>query len=372
MSLFVLSSDWRFKELFKKRYEPSYLRLFRKATKLMESMATERETVTLLIVDGKMEDIGGILRQLLALPNPPPMRLLLDRDQTERDFCRFPLEVSKRGKLEFQQLFSQLDRLFSLVSQAEELACYQGCPLIGKSQAMSKVKECLHLFANQHCSVHIFGETGTGKELAANYLHQLQYPHKKIVAANCSLLSGPLGNSMFFGHVKGAYTDGKTDMPGLLQEADQSTLFLDEVENLSLDFQAHLLRLLETGSYRSYGDTRLLKSKFRLITASNEKLTDMVHNGTIRKDFYYRITDAQLTLPPLREHAEDIPLLCSHFLSKYAPDKRLDTASYRLLENYQWPGNVRELFSTLKRCAIKSGEDIVLHIDEKSFASDSL
>lgn len=362
MSLFVLSSDWRFKEMFKKHFDPSYLREIRKTVKLMEVLETNKENMTFLILDGKTEGLNDLLPKLCTLPKPPPTLLVLDKDQVENDYKRFPLEVTKRGKLECQQLFDRLDNLLSLSSQAEEGSTYHTCPLVGESKAIALVKKQLQLYAKQHCSVHLFGETGTGKELAANHLHQLQYPHRKIIAANCSLLSGPLGNSMFFGHVKGAYTDGKTDMPGLVQEADQSTLFLDEVENLSLDFQAHLLRLLESGCYRCYGDTKLKRSSFRLVTASNEKLNTLVERCAMRKDFYYRITDAQLTLPPLRDHREDIPLLCSHFLAIHAPQKHIEAAAFGLLETYRWPGNVRQLFSTLKRGVIKSGEDEAIRI----------
>ncbi len=165
---------------------------------------------------------------------------------------------------------------------------------------------------------------------------------------------------MFFGHVKGAFTDGKTDLPGLVHEANQSTLFLDELENLSPSFQAYMLRLLENGQYRRLGDTQLHTSRFRLITASNEDLATLVQGNRIRKDFFYRINEVNITLPPLRNHLEDIPQLCEHFLLRCKCNKQLDENGLKLLTSYHWPGNVRQLFSTIRRCLINSEEEPVV------------
>ena len=159
-------------------------------------------------------------------------------------------------------------------------------------------------------------------------------------------------------------------MKGFAYEADQSTLFLDEVENLSLQFQADLLRLLETGHYRHYGDTQLHTSRFRLVTASNEKLQTLIDKRSMRKDFYYRITDVALTLPPLREHLEDIPLLCSHYIDLHAPGKTITDQALKLLETHHWPGNVRELFSTLRRALLRCHDSVLvaIHSEDMSLA----
>jgi two-component system NtrC family response regulator len=364
MSLFVVSSDWRFKEKFKLRYRASFLTLFTMTEKALHALRLENPS--LLIVDSKLGKCtqDEFLDQLIHQQPTCPILFCLDSgmELPERARQTLSLHTIQRLLLDWEALFSHLDCLANAETAEETEAPYHPSGLIGESDGIRNVRKQLMQYAHNSCSIHLFGETGTGKELAANYLHSLQYPHRSMVSVNCSLLSGALGNSMFFGHTKGAFTDGKTELKGFAYEADQSTLFLDEVENLSLQFQADLLRLLETGHYRHYGDTHLHTSHFRLVTASNEKLKDLISKQSMRKDFFYRITDVSLTLPPLREHKEDIPLLCSYFLNLHAPGKILSDKNMHLLENHSWPGNVRELFSTLRRGLLRCQDSEVVSL----------
>lgn len=368
MSLFIVSSDWRFKEKFKSHFTTPFLREFSMAEKALAALQSEQPS--LMIVDTRLSkgSYQWFLQTLSEKQSTIPIVLCLEKDQAapmwNQDILR--LHCIKRGELNFPKLFAYLDALQDR-EKVQERGPYHPSGLVGESECMHTVREQLMQYAHQDCSVHLYGETGTGKEIAANYLHHLKFPHRNIVPVNCSLLSSALGNSMFFGHAKGAFTDGKSELSGLVHEAHQSTLFLDEVENLSLQFQAHLLRLLETGQYRRYGDTQMLTSRFRLVTASNEKLSDLIHRNIMRRDFLYRITDTHIHMPALRDHREDIPLLCAHYINLNGLQKEIDSACMPLLQSYHWPGNVRQLFSTLRRSVIKSGEQQEILIGHDDF-----
>ncbi|MGH0053219.1 MAG: sigma-54-dependent transcriptional regulator, partial [Sphaerochaetaceae bacterium] len=304
MSLFIISSDWRLKEQFKHHFSRTFLCEFTIAHKLLEALANTITQPRLLVIDTKISKgtQRALLEQLTYQTCSIPILLFTSEEEriTKQEFKKLNLHMVKRNGIAYALLFSQLDTFLNQSETGEHKESYIPCELVGHSPLMQGVRDSLRRYAKQNCSVHLYGETGTGKELAATYLHRLCYPHRNIVSINCSLLSSTLGSSMFFGHAKGAYTNGRTELPGLVHEAHQSTLFLDEVENLSLSFQAYMLRLLETGQYRRLGDTQLYTSHFRLITASNEDLVALMQHNIIRKDFFYRINDVTITLPPLR------------------------------------------------------------------------
>ncbi len=363
MSLFIISSDWRFKEHFKHHFNHRFLHEFTIAKKLLDTLTSTQEAPQLIIIDERISNgtQQSLLEQLAYQKCTIPLLLFSSNPHwnPNQEFKTLKVYILPRKKVNYSSLLEQLDNQLQVKEQDNP---YVYCPLIGKSKVMQRVRRKLQHFAKERCSVHLYGETGTGKELAATYLHNLSFPHKNIIPVNCSLLSTSLGNSMFFGHTKGAYTDGKSELAGIVQEAHQSTLFLDEVENLSLDSQAYMLRLLENGQYRRWGDTQLHTSHFRLVTASNEELSTLVEENRIRKDFYYRINEVSISLPPLREHLEDIPLLCEHYLSLCKEEKPLAEESMTILQSYHWPGNVRQLFSTIRRCLITSREELVVRI----------
>jgi two-component system NtrC family response regulator len=374
MSLFIISSDWRFKEQFKHHFNQSFLHEFTISHKLLEALDTSSVKPELVIIDERMSKgtQRSILEQLTYQKCKIPILLFSsDETQIDKQFCKnLILHVVQRNGMDFDSLFSYLDRFLGETEGREPKKTYVPCGLIGNSNRMQNLRTDLYRYAKQNCSIHLYGETGTGKELAATYIHRLSYPHRNMISVNCSLLSSSLGNSMFFGHAKGAFTDGKTELPGLVHEANQSTLFLDEVENLSLSFQAYMLRLLENGQYRRLGDTQLHTSRFRLITASNEDLVSLMQANRVRKDFFYRINDVSITLPPLREHLEDIPQLCEHFLLRCKSKKQVDDKGLELLKSYHWPGNVRQLFSTIRRCMINSVEEPAIRVTHDDIYQD--
>ncbi|NQT55476.1 MAG: sigma 54-interacting transcriptional regulator [Desulfobacteraceae bacterium] len=225
--------------------------------------------------------------------------------------------------------------------------------IIGKSRPMQNVYELILKAADSDANVIILGETGTGKELVARAIHEMSArTDKAFVPVNCGAIPENLVESEFFGHRKGAFTGAHIDRTGYLHTANEGILFLDEVGELGLNIQVKLLRALENGEYTPVGDTQVHRSNFRLISATNRDFSEMVNNGLVREDFYYRISVFPITLPPLREKKEDIPLLVEHFLHLYSKGKKVPTIAGRIMEvlyNHDWPGNVRELQSVIQR-----------------------
>ncbi len=230
---------------------------------------------------------------------------------------------------------------------------YKFSGIIGKSPPMQKVYELILKAAASDANVLVLGESGTGKDLVARAIHDMSdKADKPFVVINCGAIPEDIAESEFFGHRKGSFTGAYSDKSGLLHAANKGTLFLDEVAELSLNMQVKFLRALESGEYTPVGDTRLFKSNFRVIAATNRNFANMVAEGLIREDFYYRISVIPITIAPLRERKEDIPLLVEHFLKLYTKDKKPVSMPARymdILVNYRWPGNVRELQSALQR-----------------------
>ena len=225
--------------------------------------------------------------------------------------------------------------------------------IVGKSPVMQAVYAQIVTAAAVEANVLISGESGTGKELAARTIHQISHRKtQEFVAVNCGAIPENLFEREFFGHRKGAFTGAEKDTPGFFDRAHKGTLFLDEVGELPLAMQVKLLRVIETGEYTPVGDNRSRQVDVRLIAATNKNLETLVKQGAMRDDFFYRIYVLAITMPPLRDHREDIPLLIEHFLQQHGegeppptiPERIIDTLSQR-----EWPGNVRELYNVLQR-----------------------
>ncbi len=230
---------------------------------------------------------------------------------------------------------------------------YRFGDIIGKSAAMQSVYESINQAAANQVSVIIYGESGTGKELVARAIHNLSRRNDRdFVPVNCGAIPEHLLESEFFGHRKGAFTGAHADTHGYLDIANGGSLFLDEVGELSLEMQVKLLRAIEGGGYFPVGDSRPRRSDFRVIAATHRNLREMVKAGRIREDFFFRIHIIPVTLPPLRERREDIPLLVDHFLRQFTGEQKLPALPGKVLEalyKYDWPGNIRELQNVLRR-----------------------
>jgi two-component system response regulator HupR/HoxA len=243
-----------------------------------------------------------------------------------------------------------------LAKQADEFGLkYSYDQIVGRSPAMRSVLRLVDRVTDLTIPVLIAGESGTGKELIARAVH-FNGPRRRgrIVSENCAAVPESLMESEFFGYQRGAFTGANRDHAGLFEQAHEGTLFLDEVGEMSLEMQKKFLRVLEEGEVRRIGGKGPTAVDFRLVSATNRDLTEMLRTGGFREDLYYRIAGVLIELPPLRDRQEDIPGLVVHFLDELAAHGqrlRLDSAALELLVAYEWPGNVRELRNEVQRMA---------------------
>lgn len=241
--------------------------------------------------------------------------------------------------------------------------------LIGKSERMQEVFRRLRLAAQSDVTVFISGESGTGKELAARAIHSMSpRADKPFIAVNCSAIPETLLESELFGHVKGAFTGAVSDKAGMFSAANGGTLFLDEIGDVSPLLQLKLLRVLQEREIRRVGDERAQKIDVRLLTATNRNLMSLIADGKFREDFYYRIHVFEVVMPPLREHREDIPVLCQHFISEFAktyhqPVTGIARDALGRLMDYSWPGNVRELRNAIEHAFVTVSGDRIMLVD---------
>lgn len=257
-------------------------------------------------------------------------------------------------RLTNRQLNNQLTEQSSLVD------------IIGHAPCMQKVFQRIERVSATSATVLISGESGTGKELAARALHQLSHrSNRAFIAINCGAIPENLAESELFGSVKGAFTGATHDKQGKFTAADQGTIFLDEIAELSLSLQTKLLRLLQEGVVTPIGANHEQKIDVRVIAASHKNLHQMVQEGEFREDLFYRLNVVPIHMPPLRERTEDIPRLIQHFLAMFSQryginDLQLSSQLLKQLMQFNWPGNVRQLSNTLEQFVLLQDEDELL------------
>jgi two-component system response regulator PilR (NtrC family) len=234
---------------------------------------------------------------------------------------------------------------------------------------MRKLFAFLEKVAASDINVLIEGESGTGKEVVASEISQRgPRADKAFVIVDCGAISPSLVESELFGHVRGAFTGADRDRVGAFEAADGGTVFLDEIGELPLELQPKLLRTIEARAIRRVGETRSRKVDVRVIAATNRDLERQVAENTFREDLYYRLNVIPVTVPPLRERREDVPLLVNHFVKKYAKSAgraiaQVSPESFSLLSTYEWPGNVRQLENTIERAvALETGETLNVQV----------
>ncbi|MBT7865019.1 MAG: sigma-54-dependent Fis family transcriptional regulator, partial [Opitutales bacterium] len=244
---------------------------------------------------------------------------------------------SRDLELEVQHLHERLDVKYT----------FEG--IIGNSTELKNVIERVKLVAPSRANVLIEGETGTGKERIAQAIHQ-NSPRGRgpFVAVHCAALPSNLLESELFGHEKGAFTGATERRIGRFELANKGSLFLDEIGEISLPTQVKLLRFLEQRSFERIGSSKSITVDTRIVAATNRNLEAMVKEGTFREDLYFRLNVVQITMPPLRDRSEDLPILLNHFLSEFAKENAIDTPNFepgamQCLRRYGWPGNIREL-----------------------------
>ena len=238
--------------------------------------------------------------------------------------------------------------------------------IIGQDHKMLQVFQQIRDLSGYDYPVHIYGETGTGKELVAEAIHnESRRSGAPFVPINCGALPAGLIESELFGHVKGAFTGAVRDKKGRFELADSGTLFLDEIAELSKDLQVKILRFLQTGKFERVGGEATVSVNVRVISATNQDLKDAVQSADFREDLYYRLNVIPINLPPLRERKNDIPLLTNHFLDRFAREnsgitpRSVSREAMSLLMDYHWPGNVRQLQNVLQYAIVKSVGKII-------------
>jgi transcriptional regulator with PAS, ATPase and Fis domain len=260
-----------------------------------------------------------------------------------------------------------LDKQASPSAEDQSPAAQHFKEMIGRDEKMLVVFEWIRTAAKSDISVLVLGPTGSGKELVARMIHELsRRATDKFQAVNCAALPDSLFESELFGYEKGAFTGAQERKPGRIELADHGTLFLDEIGDLSLLAQAKLLRVLEERRVERLGSQHSIDVDFRLVSATNHPLDDLVREGRFREDLFYRINAFAIRLPSLRERAADIPLLATRFLARFcarhglAPDaKSFTPAAMAQLQRYAWPGNIRELESTVARAALSAQSSVI-------------
>jgi DNA-binding NtrC family response regulator len=240
---------------------------------------------------------------------------------------------------------------------------YSFTNIVGKSEGILKILDLIEQVARTRSTVLIQGDSGSGKELIAKAIHATSpRASKNFVAVNTGSMPSDLLESILFGHVKGAFTSAIASKKGLFELADQGTIFFDEIGTVGLETQAKLLRVMQEREFMRLGGTETIKVDVRVLAATNVDLRNLVEQGGFRDDLFYRLNVIALSLPPLRDRREDIPLLIEHFIEKYCkenerPPRRFTPEAVRRLVSYPWPGNVRELENVVERAVVLSQQE---------------
>ncbi|MBK9713084.1 MAG: sigma-54-dependent Fis family transcriptional regulator [Kouleothrix sp.] len=331
----------------------------------------------LLLMDLQMPGLNGLelIERLRKDSNDIPIILITAHGTSSvairamqigaYDYLQKPFDIDEvlvvvRRLFEHQALASRVRSLEERAELRERM--------IGRSPAMSQIYKTIGRVAASEASVLITGETGTGKELAANLIHQNSDRRSgPMIKVNCAALPETLIESELFGHEKGAFTGAVAQRKGRFEQAHKGTIFLDEVGEITLPVQKKLLRVLQEGEIERVGGTGVIKVDVRVLAATNRDLLEEVRQNNFREDLYYRLNVINLHMPPLRERRSDIPVLVEHFLDKYrykpaAPPTKISEEALELLEKYDWPGNVRQLENEIERAVVLSqGNVIVSH-----------
>jgi two-component system response regulator AtoC len=341
-----------------------------------EALLAADEGADLVLLDVRLPDLDGleVLRRIRER-HPDTLVILITALATVEN----AVEAMKRGAWHYLNKPIDVGELLHYVGKAlettrlrrevkslkaKESAGFSFDRIIGESPVMRAVKDLLRkLAASPASTILLTGESGTGKDLAAKVLHY-ESDRAESVFQNitCSALPEALLESELFGHERGAFTDAKQQKPGLLEQADGGTVFLDEIAEMTPALQAKLLRFLEEKTFRRVGGTADLRVDVRVVAATNRNLEESVRSGRFRDDLYYRLRVLPVTLPPLRERTGDVAVLASHFVAQFAREFRkgvwgLTTDAVRRLESYSWPGNVRELKNAVERAVLLAEEE---------------
>lgn len=360
----------------------------------------ERESYDVALIDVILPDINGIeLTRLIREKSPDTEIIVMTAYATIKD----GVEAIRRGAVDYIEKGRDEDEIILKVKQAAEKAGLKHkikqlqsridknlsfSSITGKSKHFSDCIELAKKVAATNTTVLLLGETGTGKELFAQAIHETSNrKDKPFIAVNCSAIPKDLQESELFGYVKGAFTGAINDKKGLFEAADKGTIFLDEIGDMSPETQSKLLRVLETNTFTKVGDTKITNIDVRVISATNKDLKSQIEKDMFKNDLYYRLNTFTIDLPALRERKDDLDLLISNFINicNEKLNKKISSASNEFisaLKEYSFPGNVRELKNIIERAVILSSgneltavnlpEEIFGHKNSNEIHSDSL
>ncbi len=335
-------------------------------------------TYDCILLDVKMPGIDGLslLKEIVKKYSDLPVIMI-----SGQSTLSIAVEALKLGAYDFLEKGADLDRLLITIQNALERKnlyqekqillkeIHEQFQMVGKSDKLKKILAEIELIGPTDAKVLITGETGTGKELVARAIHlKSKRSSKPYIKVNCAAIPESLIESTFFGHTKGSFTGAIGDQKGKFEQADGGTIFLDEIAELPLKAQSKLLRVLESGEIEKVGLTNPKKVDVRIIAATNKDLKKLVFEGKFREDLYHRLVVYQITIPPLRDRVDDIPVLAHYFLQLYAEkyNKLLVGFSQQALEvlkKQKWPGNVRMLSNVIEKIAIAANGSQVTNKD---------
>ena len=327
-----------------------------------------KDSADIILLDVQLPDGYGpvLLEEIAHLPARPPVILITAYGDIEmaveamkngaHDFLQKPIQLTQLEKsiLRAQEIVAMRRELDHLRSTQRQLPYW----MQSKNRDMQKILAQAQRAAQASVSVLITGETGTGKEVLANAVHQLgPRANKPFIAINCAAIQNTVLESELFGYEPGAFTGAEKRKHGLMEVADGGILFLDEISSMPVDMQAKLLRALEEKAFRRVGGTNLVRVDVELIAASNRNLSALIESGNFREDLYYRLKVVDLHLPPLRDRREDIPELVGLFIRQNNPRMGLNInditpKAMEALVNHHWPGNIRELRNVIERAML--------------------
>jgi len=346
--------------------------------------ALKNKSASLVLLDLQLPDVQGleILDKIKSEWPETPVIVL-----TAHDTLNNAIESIKRGAYHFvskpyapEELLSLVEKALekqSLVRETQklrartqelerrlEIAQTRSNPVF-QSKSMQEIEELINSMAPSEANVLITGESGVGKEVIANLIHnRSRRSERPMVKLNCAAFPQTMIEGELFGYVKGAFTGATNDFPGMIAEAHGSTLFLDEISDMPPDLQTRFLRVLQEREFRPLGSTRTLKADFRVIAATNRPVATALAENRLRSDLYYRINTFQIEVPPLRERKQDIPPLVAFFVKQFATqlgksEPQIAPDAFQKLLDYSWPGNVRELQNAIEYAVVLARQNVI-------------
>jgi DNA-binding NtrC family response regulator len=364
---------YSFRKLFR---EPGF-EIMEAANGLEAISVIKKELPDLVLMDIEMPGLNGLeaIQRIKSLNPQLPVIIMTAFGTSERviaamkygayDYLEKPFDVARLKEVILEAIETKRISDEDKSLEIHPADTHTGEQIIGMSSAIKEVYKMIGRVAASDVSVLLSGESGTGKELVAKAIHRYSdRSDKPFIAINCAAIPDALLESELFGFEKGSFTDASHMKEGKFEMADKGTLFLDEVADMSLTLQAKLLRVLQEGTFERLGSNKVIKVNVRVISATNKNLENAIAAKSFREDLYYRLKVITITLPPLRVHPEDIPLLTNYFLSRHCQEmkKPLVTVPPETMEGltrYSWPGNVRELENLLKRALLLSKNNVI-------------